>query len=245
MGIVVSSAKHEQMVAEKTEALNQAKATAERKREELAAHKAKTAEEEAALEEELRALEEQKTKLVTQQQTLQADYSEMEQLRQEREQQVVQRCILRIFQRSLGVCFSEWKEFVTDLIRERDRQQYSSKVEELALHNKHLKATVEERLKELESVEEQTKQDKTMQLIMRLKYKEVSICFNQWKAYVRANVEDRHKRNVDQLKVKLDEMQAERDKLRAKLTDSEREGLKLAMAKFELEEKDLQKEENK
>lgn len=32
MGIVVSSAKHEQMVAEKTEALNQAKATAERKR---------------------------------------------------------------------------------------------------------------------------------------------------------------------------------------------------------------------
>ena len=52
MGIVVSSAKHEQLVAEKTEALNQAKATAERKREELAAHKAKTSEEEAALEEE-------------------------------------------------------------------------------------------------------------------------------------------------------------------------------------------------
>eukprot|EP01046_Picozoa_sp_COSAG06_P027434 COSAG06_NODE_2422_length_6906_cov_3.078336_8_plen_275_part_00 len=84
--------------------------------------------------------------------------------------------------------------------------------------------------------------NRDQQLIMRLKYKEVSICFNQWKAYVRANVEDRHKRNVEQLKVKLDEMQVERDKLRAKLTDSEREGLKLAMAKFELEEKDLQKE---
>jgi hypothetical protein len=242
MGIVVSTGKHEQMVAEKTNVLNDQKGKADRKREELAAYKAKTAEEEAALEKQLKDLETQKTKLVEQQKTLQADYSEMEALRQEREAQVVNRCVLRIFQRALGVCFSEWKEFVSELVRERDRQMYSSKVEELALKNKHLKATVEEKLKELEAVEEQTQKDKATQLIMRLKYKEVAICFNQWKGYVRANVDDRHRRNVEALKQKLVEMEVDRDRLRARLTDAEREGLKLAMAKFELEEKDMQKQ---
>ena len=136
MGLVVSTGTHERLVAEHEVALAEAKSKAERKREELASYKAKSVEEEAALEETLKRLESQKAKLSEQQQTLQADYSEMEQLRQERESQVVQRCILRIFQRSLGVCFSEWKEFVTDIIRERDRVQYSSKVEELAMKNK-------------------------------------------------------------------------------------------------------------
>ncbi len=242
MGIVVSTAKHEQMVAEKTNVLNDQKAKADRKREELASYKAKTAEEEAALEKQLQDLETQKEKLVDQQKTLQADYSEMESLRQEREAQVVNRCVLRIFQRALGVCFSEWKEFVVDLVRERDRQMYSSKVEELALKNKHLKASVDEKLKELAAVEEQTQKDKATQLIMRLKYKEVAICFNQWKGYVRANVEDRHRRSVEALQQKLADMKVDRDRLRVRLTDAEREGLKLAMAKFELEEKDLQKQ---
>ena len=242
MGIVVSTGKHEQMVAEKTNFLNEQRATAERMRAELEAYKAKTAEEESALEQQLQDLETQKAKLVEQQKTLQGDYSEMESLRQEREAQVVQRCVMRITQRSLGVCFSEWKEFVTDNVRERDRQMYSSKVEELATKNKHLKASVEEKLKELETLEEQTQKDKAMQLIMRLKYKEVSVCFNQWKSYVRSNVEDRHARNVRALQEKLVEMKADWDRLRKRLTDAEREGLKLAMAKFELEEKDLKKQ---
>eukprot|EP01043_Picozoa_sp_COSAG02_P004626 COSAG02_NODE_122_length_35306_cov_98.280967_25_plen_458_part_00 len=242
MGIVVSTAKHEQMVAEKTNMLNDQKAKADRKREELAAYKAKSDEEEGALEKQLQELELQKAKLVEQQKTLQADYSEMESLRQEREAQVVNRCVLRIFQRALGVCFAEWKEFVVELVRERDRQMYSSKVEELALRNKHLKASVDEKLKDLAAVEEQTQKDKATQLIMRLKYKDVAICFNQWKGYVRANVEDRHRRNVEALKQKLVDMEADRDRLRVRLTDAEREGLKLAMAKFELEEKDLQKQ---
>ena len=242
MGIVVSTGTHERLVAEHEAELAEAKSKADRKREELAEHKYKSVEEEAELEAELKRLESQKAKLATQQQTLQADYSEMEQLRQEREAQVVQRCILRIFQRSLGVCFSEWKEAVTDIIRERDRVTYSSKVEELAMKNKQLKQHVKDKEGELNACEEQTKRDRATQLIMRLKYKEVAICFNQWKGYVRANFEDRHQRSLTVLQQKLEEMRGERDKLRARLTEAEREGLKLAMTKFELEEKDLQKE---
>jgi len=242
MGIVVSTGKHEQMVAEKTNFLNEQKAEAERMRAELEAYKAQTAEEESALEQQLQDLETQKAKLVEQQKTLQGDYSEMESLRQEREAQVVQRCVMRITQRAIGVCFSEWKEFATDMVRERDRQKYSSKVEELATKNKHLKASVEERLKELAALEEQAQKEKATQLIMRLKYKEVSLCLHQWKAYVRANVEDRHARNVEALQQKILEMEVDRDRLREQLNDAEREGLKLAMAKFELEEKDLKKQ---
>ena len=96
MGIVVSTGKHEQMVAEKTNFLNEQKAEAERMRAELEAYTAQTAEEESALEQQLQDLETQKAKLVEQQKTLQGDYSEMESLRQEREAQVVQRCVMRI-----------------------------------------------------------------------------------------------------------------------------------------------------
>lgn len=242
MGIVVSTGKHEEMVAEKTTLLNEHKAKAERKRDELEAYKAKVAQEEAALQQELEELETRKAKLAEQQNTLQSSYSEMETLRQKREADVVGRCVLKISQRSLGMCFSEWKEFVTEAVREKDRQAYSGKVEELELKNRHLKSAVKEKQDHLGAVEEQNQKDKAMQLIMRLKSKEVAVCFNQWKGFVRANVEDRHRRSVEALQQKLEEMRADRDRLRLKLTDSEREGLKLAMTKFELEEKDLHKQ---
>ena len=238
----VSSSKHERLVLEHETELREARERAERAKADLEAHKTASQEEHEALTAELARLEEQKAKLVGQQKTLQADYSEMESIRQEREAQVVQRCILRIFQRCVGVCFKEWKDVVTEIVRERDREQFAAKVEELAVRNKQLKAEVDAKKKEVEAVEEDTQQNKVKQLLMRLKYKEVAICYNQWKGYVRANVEERHQRNIEALQLKLGEMVAERDRLRTRLTDVEREGLKLALTKFELEEKDLRKE---
>jgi hypothetical protein len=180
--------------------------------------------------------------LESQQSNLQADYSEMEALRQQREAQVVQRVLLRFANRCVGTCFTEWKEFITEMVRERDRNKYASQVDDLQttntrLHEEHTKVS-----QELAGSEKQNSELKAKQLILSILNRELSRCFMNWRGFARDHVEERHERQVDLLRAKIEEMRTERDALRTQLDGAELEGLKIAMTKFELEEQDLQKE---
>ena len=150
--------------------------------------------------------------------------------------------MLRFTNRFVGICFSEWKDFIVEIVQARDREKYSGQVEKLDADNRELRRGLEDAKAELERVEKEAAELKAKQLILRILNREVATCFNQWRGYARDNVEERHLRQVDQLQSKLCDMEVERDKLRKDLDGAEWEGLKIAMAKFELEEQDLQKE---
>ena len=265
MGGVVSSGKHKRLVGEQEALLEQHKQSISDAKHAISVREQESAASNATLESQLQKLEDEKAQLDAQQATLQVEYVEMEKQRQEREAkvcdstlvyswpaqdldsascfvQVVQRVILRVVNRCIGICFSEWKDFVLEIVKRRDRDKHSAKVAELEKINAELRQTMQSVQAELDQTEEENAHQKAKQLIMKMMHREMSSCFSRWKRFLRAHVEERHERRVADLKHRLADMEAERDALRKKLDGQELEGFKVAMQKFELETQEQRKE---
>jgi hypothetical protein len=270
MGGGISKTKHRAIIGESEAQLDEHEAALAGTKAEMESHAAESARAEKDLNGKLVVLKEEKQRLDAKQAVLQAEYTDMEEQRLAREQQVIQRVILRVINRCVGNCFVEWKDFVTELVRERDREKYAHQVVDLQGTNTELRKELGGVQAELDATEAENAQQKTKQLMLKLLHREMATCFNQWKGYVRAHVEERHHRQVAALQTKLEEMRSMRDELRAQLDGAELEGLKIgeqtspprsavkharltdqtrlaqprcsAMQKFELEERDSQKE---